>query len=1343
MSQKPHTRPLDPNGSVSAGARATSLFNALLPLLLIALFAALIFLVLSSIPASAGSSTATDRERNNNIHTLLDDGFESDLGAWTVSTDDDGGVVSTDMPDDDSWPHSGSHAAYFYSDYDNQLEEMTLTATLDLEHYTDVYLEYYWRSEDLEVDNEAMLDIYDGAWHEEVRAHQVDNDRHNSSAGDYTLTQIELSAFFNMVDGFKIRYRVKMEGSYEYDCFILDDVEVYMLNEAPQLFTTPVEPPIGNPGTNFTFMTTYKDVDNDAPAPGYPQVAIFRDPDGLDAIDGSPFTMIPVNLTDTNYTDGRTYKYAKVLDEANLDYTYRIFAQAAHGNTEPVATAFVREPMVDGWEVSFDPVDYDPDGWLQSRTVSFSITVDDGDGAGVDTSTIAYSYSTTGTGAGAFSRWKYVNMSGDAASVRCTIVLTLEEGVDNYVRFRASDLAQNGPTRSDDYRLRIDGGAPSVTPLTPTSNHWLNHTSVTCSVRFDDRGGSGYNTSGMEYRFTTAGDGAFTDWIAFDGDAVVRSTWATRGDSYVVNPNGSFTWLVTITFVEGRSNAIQWRGWDKAGNGPRASRIVEVFIDSRAPQFRNGTPDPAIWQPHRDVECSIEIDDRPGSGTDLDTLQYSVATAGPNTFGPWLDIVVENDTAAALATVHRGERGERGRGEELEEPVRVLVEVRFENGSENYIRWRVRDHVGNPYRLSEPHRVRVDAQANIPPAVELRYPQNGTTLTTTQPVFLWSGSDRDGHRIYYDLYLSTDRALVAAHDHSAAVYRELNTSRVENTVQNGELYYWTVVPTDHRDVGSCLDGIWNFHVDRDMVNTAPLAELLAPSDGVTLDAGAITLRWTGEDPDGTAILYDLYFSTDADAVKQRDESTLLATDMHETSFTIEESELDEDEIYYWTVIPNDRSESGSCPDGVFSFIVDTENAAPTATLLSPSDGSEITPQTPLEWSGADPDPGDTELVFDIYLSQDRSLVEKRTPRSRIVQEQVETVLDISHLAQGGVYYWTVIPSDGSRRGPCQSGVWSFSYNTSDRIYDLELALIEERSDRILDRLELEPGEQLAMILIVKNHGNARDIVTIDIVGNATAHLEIEIEIEINAEESAVFELGATELEEVAINVTLRSDAYAIIDQSPFIMKIVAQSYDGVTEHSLSIPLVIDRQTEPSKINDTKDVENAFIALFGSFYNFGIFVLIVLILFTLIVVGAATARMHRDRSWSAPDDDERAGGTAQRSGTLEVEVEVETAGGPVSAINGPHQLQSVRNRPSKRVVEELETEIEFEPEIKTGVKYKPRRSDSGIVHIDSNGVGTYIPKEKLGGSMTPRIDSSLRHSDKPVLDIEFEEEESGN
>ena len=80
-----------------------------------------------------------------------------------------------------------------------------------------------------------------------------------------------------------------------------------------------LEPESGVSSTLFEYRVKYTDSDNDAPKSGYPKIHILKD--GSE-ISGSPFSMDEVDPSDTDFTDGKLYKFSKKLSAGDYSYYF-------------------------------------------------------------------------------------------------------------------------------------------------------------------------------------------------------------------------------------------------------------------------------------------------------------------------------------------------------------------------------------------------------------------------------------------------------------------------------------------------------------------------------------------------------------------------------------------------------------------------------------------------------------------------------------------------------------------------------------------------------------------------------------------------------------------------------------------------------------------------------------------------------------------------------------------------------------------------------------------------------------------------------------------------------------
>jgi formylglycine-generating enzyme required for sulfatase activity len=179
------------------------------------------------------------------------------------------------------------------------------------------------------------------------------------------------------------------------------------------------------------------------------------------------------------------------------------------------------------------------------------------------------------------------------------------------------------------------------------------------------------------------------------------------------------------------------------------------------------------------------------------------------------------------------------------------------------------------------------------------------------------------------------------------------------------------------------------------------------------------LSWTGSDPDGDAVTYDVYLEAN-----EPYPDVLVSDDQANTWY--DAGMLDPDTYYYWRVVAKD-AEGATNSATVWSFRTGTwTNQLPyEPSGPSPVDGAtDQQIYLNLAWIGGDPD-GDT-VTYDVYLEAG---MEPLTPTMLLCDDASIPLCYAGALLTGTVYYWQVVPQDEHGRtnpGP----VWKFTTGTS-------------------------------------------------------------------------------------------------------------------------------------------------------------------------------------------------------------------------------------------------------------------------------------------------------------------------
>jgi hypothetical protein len=178
-----------------------------------------------------------------------------------------------------------------------------------------------------------------------------------------------------------------------------------------------------------------------------------------------------------------------------------------------------------------------------------------------------------------------------------------------------------------------------------------------------------------------------------------------------------------------------------------------------------------------------------------------------------------------------------------------------------------------------------------------------------------------------------------------------------------------------------------------------------PLDGSVEQPVNGELRWSGGDPDGDPVFYDVYFGTDP--------IPALAT-----SAVLPEYDpgiLDTFTTYYWKIISRDNHDV-EVQGNVWHFT--TGNNPPfVPSSPFPSNGSvNQSPYSILEWTGGDPD-GDT-VTYYVYFG-------KTSPPHYVANNQSEENYDPRMLSYNTTYYWKIVARD-RHNNTTQSPIWEFA-----------------------------------------------------------------------------------------------------------------------------------------------------------------------------------------------------------------------------------------------------------------------------------------------------------------------------
>lgn len=182
---------------------------------------------------------------------------------------------------------------------------------------------------------------------------------------------------------------------------------------------------------------------------------------------------------------------------------------------------------------------------------------------GVDPLTIEYEISTTDK-IGLVGNWQNIPDSyATSNSLRVVVSGFFKNGVKNWIRFRAQDLAGNPYVISDSYNVWVDAESPKYSISSHSEDEFHLNPFQEVRIMIADAE-SGVDASSIEYRITTRGQTKWTPWKSYkDG---------VDGNSVEVR--------IAETFRRGEENYIQVRAKDLAGNPISYSKAFNLKINT-------------------------------------------------------------------------------------------------------------------------------------------------------------------------------------------------------------------------------------------------------------------------------------------------------------------------------------------------------------------------------------------------------------------------------------------------------------------------------------------------------------------------------------------------------------------------------------------------------------------------------------------------------------------------------------------------------------------------------------------------------------------------------------------
>ena len=279
-------------------------------------------------------------------------------------------------------------------------------------------------------------------------------------------------------------------------------------------------------------------------------------------------------------------------------------------------------------------------------------------------------------------------------------------------------------------------------------------------------------------------------------------------------------------------------------------------------------------------------------------------------------------------------------------------------------------------------------------------PSNGATDVSPLTNLSWTGGDPNDDNVTYNVFLeegdSTPDILVSENQTGTSYDPDLDF---------GTTYYWQIVAYDEKNLFT-KGTVWSFTTRTNDAPNEPSDP--SPADGSIDNEINVILSWTGGDPDGDDVTYDIYFGTSSPPPK-------VAGNQSGTNY--DPGLLEFDTTYYWQIVSWDIFEF-STAGSIWSFGTD-ENQPPyePSDPDPPNGATDVSINELLSWTGGDPNTGDT-VTYDVYFGTS-------SPPPLVDEDLTQTAYDPGTMDLGTTYYWQIVSED-SQAETTDGPIWSFT-----------------------------------------------------------------------------------------------------------------------------------------------------------------------------------------------------------------------------------------------------------------------------------------------------------------------------
>jgi len=226
-------------------------------------------------------------------------------------------------------------------------------------------------------------------------------------------------------------------------------------------------------------------------------------------------------------------------------------------------------------------------------------------------------------------------------------------------------------------------------------------------------------------------------------------------------------------------------------------------------------------------------------------------------------------------------------------------------------------------------------------------PQDGAVDVEIDANLSWVGGDPNPEdMVTYDVYFGTTSPP------PQVVWNQLGVSYNPSTMNYNTQYYWKIVSWDNHE--ETTDGpIWDFTTEPQPNNPPYEPSSPSPSDGATNVPIDADLSWTGGDPDGDPVTYDVYFGTSSPPSK---------VVSNQTGITYDPGILEYETLYYWQIVAWDDSDASN-ESPIWSFTTKANNP-PNAPSIDGLTEGETGTEYDYTFVATDPDGDDVYYYID-------------------------------------------------------------------------------------------------------------------------------------------------------------------------------------------------------------------------------------------------------------------------------------------------------------------------------------------------------------------------------------------